>query len=135
MKRLLFVMGFIICTFLFAAASEQGDNEKEDKKEDEQKEEMLTIDRVWSSNEGTEYAIGYALITFKNTTEETFKNQVTIQCTAIGYNGKKINSNERSFFAFERGPIKPGFEGTLKVPVELYGRRMKSMSCAVTTAY
>ena len=85
----------------------------------------LKIDRVWVDGD-----YGYALVTYINDTTSTFENAVTIKCIALDSKGNKININTRSFFAHEYGPIKPGFEGTLKVPVELHGASMKSMSCS-----
>ena len=85
---------------------------------------LLEVDRVW--NEGD---FAYALVTYTNNTNKTYGTGVTIKCIAIGSNGKKINSNTRSFFAFEHGPIKPGFSDTLKVPVSLNGLSMKTVRC------
>jgi len=85
----------------------------------------LKIDRVWTSGD---YA--YALATYTNDTSSTLKSAVTIECAALDSNGDKININTRSFFAHEYGAIIPGFEGTLKVPVKLYGKPLGSMSCS-----
>lgn len=84
----------------------------------------LKIDRVWADGD-----FGYALVSYTNDTKSTFKRAVTIKCTALDENSKKININTRSFFAHEYGPIKPGFEGTLKIPIDLHGIPMKSVSC------
>ena len=83
----------------------------------------LEIDRVW-----TEYDSGYALITYTNDTDATYK-AVTIKCVALDSLNKKINSNKRSFYAHEYGPITPGFSDTLKIPVDLNGLDMESMNC------
>ena len=87
--------------------------------------DALKIDRVWTSGD-----YGYALVTYKNITSESFNSSVTIECTALDSRGNKININSRSFYAHEYGPIKPGFKGTLKIPVGLYGATMKSMECS-----
>lgn len=84
----------------------------------------ITIDRVWSDN-----GYGYALVTYKNNTNIAFKSVVTIKCTALDSDGNKININSRSFFSFEHGPINPGFEGTLKIPINLHGLKLNSISC------
>lgn len=85
----------------------------------------LNIDRVWVDGD-----YGYALVSYVNDSTSTFDKAVTIKCIALDPKGNKININRRSFFAYEYGPIKPGFEGTLKIPVELHGVSMKSMSCS-----
>jgi len=84
----------------------------------------IKIDRVWEDGD-----FGYALVSYTNDTKSTFNRVVTIKCTALGKNDKKININTRSFFTHEYGPIKPGFEGTLKIPINLHGISMESMSC------
>jgi len=86
--------------------------------------ESLKFDRFWE-----EHDFGYALVTYTNNTKATFNTGVTIKCIAIGKNGAKINTNRRSFYAHEYGPIKPGFSGTLKIPIRLYGLSLKSMKC------
>ena len=86
----------------------------------------LTIDRVWTSSTGN---YGYALVTYVNTSGKTFERAVTIQCVAYDTSGRKINMNKRSFFAREHGAMGPGFEGTIKVPVQIDGIPMKEMSC------
>lgn len=86
----------------------------------------LKIERIWVDGD---YA--YALVTYTNDTDKTFERGVTIKCSAIDHSDNKININTRSFFTHEYGPIKPRFEDTLKIPVELHGASMKSMSCNV----
>ena len=84
----------------------------------------LKLDRVWVDGD-----CGYALVTYTNETDLTFKRAVTIECTALDSRENKININSRSFWASKYGPIKPGFKGTLKIPVELHGASMKFMDC------
>ncbi len=86
----------------------------------------IKIDRVWA-----EYDYGYALVSYTNDSNKTFWQAVTIQCTAKGQGGKKLNTNTRSFFVHNHGPIAPGFTGTLKIPVRLHGAELQSMSCRV----
>ena len=89
--------------------------------------EMLKVERVW---EDTDIDYGYALVTFTNTTQKTFK-RVTIQCAAIGPNGKKLNIGQHIFSDFRDGAIKPGFNRTVRISVQLYKAKMKSMSYTV----
>jgi len=65
---------------------------------------------------------GYAYIHMKwvNTTGVTLKH-VTFEATVFGYGGILLNSNKRSFFSHELGPIMDGFEGRLKIPVKIGG--------------
>jgi len=92
----------------------------------------LTIDRAWAEDVGG-YRCSYALVTWENTTTKTF-DVVTIQAIAYDRSGQKINMNQRSFFARERGPIAPKSKGTLKIPVEIGGAKFKSMECSVVVA-
>lgn len=90
----------------------------------------LKVDRVWE--EDHDYA--YALASYHNDGSATFRAGVTVRCDALGDGGRKINTNTRSFFAHEHGPITPGFTGTVKVPVQLNGATLKSMSCWIESA-
>jgi hypothetical protein len=92
----------------------------------------LTIDRAWAEDIGG-YRCSYALVTWENTTQKTFV-VVTIQAIAFDSVGRKINGNQRSFFAHERGPIAPGFKGTVKIPVEIGGSQFAKMQCSVIIA-
>lgn len=89
----------------------------------------LVMDRAWDETTGN-YRSSYALVSWKNELGRTFR-QVTIQATAFDTEGKKIDQNERSFFSHERGPIAPGFEGTLKIPVEIGNARFGKMRVSV----
>jgi len=108
MKKLFFILLILALTALASPAS-SGD---------------LTIDRTWSTAH-----YGYALVTYINNTARTFKYFVTIQCIAYNAAGNKVGMNERSFFPHEYGPIKPGFEGTLEIPIELHGAQAASIEC------
>lgn len=92
----------------------------------------LAIDRAWAEDVGG-YRCSYALVTWENISTKTF-DVVTIQAIALDSSGQKINENQRSFFAWERGPIGPGFKGTLKIPVEIGSAKFKSMECSVIVA-
>jgi len=97
----------------------------------EQAQEGLTVDRAWAETAGN-YHCSYALITWQNKTGATFRS-VTIQAIAYDPSGNKINTNQRSFFAHEHGPIGPGFRGTLKIPVELQNKEFSKMECSVSS--
>lgn len=90
---------------------------------------LVTVDRIWA-----EFDIGHALVSYQNTTTTTFPGRVTIQCDAFDRSDMKIGTNQRSFFARERGPIAPGFRGTLDIPVNLHGASLKRMECSIAAA-
>ncbi len=94
-----------------------------------QLQSALIIDRTWDENVGG-YCCSYALVTWENKTTRTFRS-VTIQAVAYDPSERKINENQRSFFAHERGPIVPGFKGTLKIPVELGHAQFAKMGCSI----
>lgn len=89
----------------------------------------ITVERVYE-----EYGFQRTVVSYKNDTATTFRNQVAIECVALDKAGKKINVNDRVFFAHEQGPIAPGFEGTLNIPVSLNGAKSHSASCRITKA-
>lgn len=84
----------------------------------------LEVDRVWQSED-----FGYALVTYTNDTGKTFKNAVTIKCVAYDQGGKRVGVNTRSFFCFETGPIIPGFQDTLQIPIALHGATFHHVKC------
>ena len=84
----------------------------------------LVIDRVWQSGD-----FGYALVTYTNKTNKTFASAVTIKCIAFDSSGNRLGVNQRSFFAHDRGPIPPGFQDTVEVPINLHGSQMSSIEC------
>ena len=84
----------------------------------------IKIEKAWVDRD-----FGYVLVFYENTTTKTFTRYVTIRCEAKNSRGKRINSNKRSFFAHEVGPIKPGFTGNVKIPIQIYGKEMESVSC------
>ncbi len=90
----------------------------------------VTVDRVWSE-ESTSTA--RALVTYTNTTSRTFAQNVTIQCVAR-VAGRAVGQGSRSFFAFERGAIQPGFTGTLEIPARLNGADFDMVDCEVIEA-
>lgn len=78
----------------------------------------VTIQNNWHEN-GTTYAV----VEYRNTSNKTYSNAVTIRCNTISADGKTINTNTRSFFKHEYGPIAPGFSGTVKVPISDAGNK------------
>lgn len=84
----------------------------------------IKIDRVWEDN-----GYAYVLVSYTNNSKITYKNYIKIKCTALDEDSKKININTRSFFSHDYGPIKPGFKDTVKVPINLNGFTMESVSC------
>lgn len=89
------------------------------------------VDRVWTEKNAD---TGYALVSYTNDTASTFQ-QVTIQCVALDSADQKLGVNQRSFFGHERGPVGPGFTGTVEVPVRLHGAKMASASCSISSAF
>jgi hypothetical protein len=91
------------------------------------------IDRFWEETVG-DYTCSYTIVSYKNTTEKTFTRQVTIRATVYDTRENVIDTNTRSFFSYEYGPIKPGFEGTVKIPVECKKGQAKSVSVKIDNA-
>jgi hypothetical protein len=91
------------------------------------------IDRFWEETVG-QYTCSYTIVSYKNTTNKTFTAQVSIQATVYDAQKNVVDMNTRSFFAHEYGPIKPGFEGTVKIPVECAAGQAKSVSVKIDRA-
>lgn len=92
--------------------------------------EDLKIERIWKNGR-----IGYVFVTWTNNTERTFKKIVTVQAKAYNHNGDFINSNQRSFFAYERGNFHPGYEGSLKIPIDIKkDTRLSRIDCLIIKA-
>jgi hypothetical protein len=91
------------------------------------------IERFWEETVG-DYTCSYTIVSYRNTTSRTFESQVTIQAAVYDAQDKMVDTNERSFFAHEHGPIGPGFEGTVKIPVECSPNQAKSVSVKITKA-
>lgn len=91
----------------------------------------LTLERT--ALDGTS---GWAkgIVRYNNTTGRTFTFSVAVSCDALNSSGRVVGTNQRSFFAADRGSIGPGFSGTLEVPVDLQGASYKSMRCEITSA-
>jgi len=84
----------------------------------------LSVDRVYSRDD-----YGYAIVSYRNTSDQTFRERVTVRCDALDGARQKLGTNTRSFFADDHGPIKPGFEGTLEIPVRLNGATLDRVEC------
>lgn len=56
----------------------------------------------------------------------TFTKNVTIRASVYDSQKRMVDTNTRSLFAHEYAPIKPGFEGTVKIPIECARGQAKS---------
>ncbi len=88
----------------------------------------LKVERVWSEGQFT-----YAIVTWTNTTGNVLRN-VTIQAIAKDKENNTIEFNQRSFFEHERGPLQPGFTGSLRIPINTGYSKCNSVSCSVVSA-
>jgi hypothetical protein len=93
----------------------------------------VKIERFWEETVGN-YTCSYTIVTYKNTTQRTFTKNVTIRATVYDSQQKMVDTNTRSFFAHEYGPIKPGFEGTVKIPIDCAKGQAKSVSVKIDNA-
>lgn len=91
------------------------------------RESEIRINNKWHKNSTT-----YLIVSYKNNTDETFKNAVTIKCNTLNKDGDIINTNSRSFFAFEHGEMKPGFNNSLKLHInDIEGGKIFDVRCSV----
>lgn len=93
----------------------------------------FNIERFWEETHG-EYTCTYTLVSYKNTTEKTFEEKVTIRATIYDSQENMIDTNTRSFFAHEYGPIEPGFEGTVKIPIPCKEGQAKFVKVGIDSA-
>lgn len=91
------------------------------------------IERFWEETLG-DYNCTYTLVTYRNTTNKTYNKYVTIRATIYDFNNGMINTNTRSFYVNEYGPIKTEFEGILKIPVECEKGQANSVSVRIDKA-
>lgn len=71
------------------------------------------------STEGTRnYQYVEVIVSYANTTGKTF-DSVTFRASVYNRDDRIVATNRRSFFAHSDGPIRPGFEGILEIPVEV----------------
>ncbi|MBI3767818.1 MAG: hypothetical protein HY271_04890 [Deltaproteobacteria bacterium] len=88
---------------------------------------MLRVDRVTSS-----YGIGTVVITYENTTPQTF-SRVTVECTAEDGKGATVARGDHTFYGFSEGPIRPGFKRTKDVIILLHGAQLSRARCELTS--
>jgi hypothetical protein len=91
------------------------------------------IERFWEETVG-QYTCSYTIVSYRNTTQRTFTKNVTIQATVYDSQKNVVDTGERSFFAFEVGPIGPGFEGTVKIPIDCAKGQASSVSVKIESA-
>lgn len=91
------------------------------------------IERVWEETLG-QNTFANAIVTYKNTTSKTFTKAVTIKGTFLDKADGVIDICERSFFCFEIGPIKPGFEDSVKLEIDCRKGQLKSISVKIARA-
>ena len=78
--------------------------------------------------------LAVARVRWTNRSEQSFREAVEVRCYAIGVDRALTGMGSRSFSARERGRIRPGFSGRIEVPVALADRRLKKMSCSISSA-
>lgn len=93
----------------------------------------IKIERVWKEKLA-EYINTYVLITYRNTTNRTFNHSLTIRANIYDASGNFINTNSRSFNVFEHGPITPGFEGILQIPIKDTTGKAQSVKVYIESA-
>ena len=76
------------------------------------------VERMWEESRYT-----YVLVSYRNTTSRTFNDIVTITAFLYDANNCMLDMEDKSFYAFENGPMSPGFEGTLKFSFSLVGAK------------
>lgn len=127
MKRIFWIIGLIVflnhSLILFSGQEEWKETEFG----------SFKIERFWEETVG-DYTCTYTLVSYKNTTDKIFNEKVTIRATIYDSQKKMIDTNTRSFFAHEYGPIRPGFEGTVKIPIECAKGQAKSVSVRIDSA-
>jgi hypothetical protein len=84
----------------------------------------VKIDRIWQDDD-----IAQALVTYKNETNRTYGDGITIKCIALGPNGEKLALGQSMFYSHVYGEIKPGFEDSLEVSIIMNGAKMHSIQC------
>lgn len=106
---------------------ETGSTNKQKPKKERKKESSIEVQNVWH-----EYGTTYILVKYTNETDRVFNNAVSIKCATIDRSRKIINTNERSFFAHEYGPIGPGFSNSVKIPVnDIEGKKVRNVNCTL----
>ena len=76
------------------------------------------VERMWE-----EGSLTNVLVSYRNTTSTTFNHLVTLTALLYDADDHMLDMNDRSFFASDKGPIVPGFEGTVKISFTLVGAK------------
>lgn len=76
------------------------------------------VERMWEDGGYT-----YVLVSYRNTTSRTFNDTVTLTALLYDANGQMLDMEDEPFYAFENGPMSPGFEGTLKISFSFVGAK------------
>ena len=98
---------------------------KEKALDEKLKQSEVTIENTWH-----EYSSTYVVVSYINKTNKTFNNAVTIKCAILDSKNNIINTNSRTFFNHEYGPIKPGFQNSLKIPIsDVENQKVKDVAC------
>ena len=118
-------LSFMLLTFAYAEDKEEGWIQTS--------YGSYKVDRFWGETLG-DYGCIYFLVSYKNTTTKKFTKLVSIRAAVYDADDNMLNMNTRSFFSHEYGTIVPGFEGTLKIPVECKERDVKSVSVTILKA-
>lgn len=83
----------------------------------------IVIENMWIEDDYMN-----TVVTYKNDTCKTY-DSVTIQCKTRENNCRITKISSRSFDKQKCGPIVPGFEGTIKIPIALNGQAARSVKC------
>ena len=87
------------------------------------------IERFWEEKlADTIYT--YTIVSYKNTSKTTFQ-MVQFKASVRDSNGNIINTNTRSFFEHVVGKIYPGFEDSVKIPVQISTGKAASVSVSI----
>jgi hypothetical protein len=70
----------------------------------------------------------YISLEYENDTDNSY-NEVTIKCEALDSSDKVINHSEKSFIPGENNQIAPGFKWSVKLPIDVNDKKVKSASC------
>lgn len=85
-----------------------------------------------ASPEGTSsYQYVEVIVSYANTTGKTF-DSVTFRASVYNRDDRIVATNRRSFFAHSDGPVRPGFEGVVEIPVEVSHASAHSVGVTVS---
>jgi hypothetical protein len=89
----------------------------------------LTLERTYTAGDRT-----HAVVRYHNDSDRTMGRVVSVQCDAIDPGGRVVATGSGSLAADEHGPLLPGFEGTLDIPIPLDGAAAESIACEIEQA-